>query len=83
MNHPREMIDKALASLLEQLPGMDVERIVLTPSEPSPGQDVVAQIMIRDDRQVICEISPEGRLRSARIIQVARETVQSLFDALR
>jgi len=70
MSHAREMIDKALASLLEQLPGMDVERIVLTPSEPSPGQDVVAQIMIRDDRQVICEISPEGRLRSARIIQV-------------
>ncbi len=65
----REAIDAVLRDLIDQVPTMTVEKITLSPPDPKAGQDVTARIDVAGRRHVMCEITGDGRLQSARVIE--------------
>jgi hypothetical protein len=65
----REIIDAVLKDLIDQVPTMSVRSITLSPPEPLEGQNVVARIDVSKSRYVLCEITTNGSLQSARVIE--------------
>lgn len=62
----REVIDAVLKDLFGQLPGLVVEAVSLEGGAPEGAADVRVKIVGKGD--VICSISADGRLQSARVI---------------
>ncbi len=65
----REIVDNVLKELFEQLPTMDVQGVTFAPTEPVHGRDMIARIDVGHGRHVFCEITADGRLFSARVIE--------------
>jgi hypothetical protein len=65
----REAIDAVLKDLTDQVPTMSVRSVTLTPLVPVEGQNVIARIDVSKSRHVLCEITADGSLRSARVIE--------------
>ena len=65
----RETIDAVLKELIDQVPTMSVKSVTLSLSEPVEGQNVIARIDVSKSRHVLCEITADGSLQSARVIE--------------
>ncbi len=65
----REIIDAVLKELIDQVPTMSVKSVTLSLSEPVEGQNVIARIDVSKSRHVLCEITADGSLQSARVIE--------------
>ncbi|CAN7294540.1 hypothetical protein LJR231_001460 [Phyllobacterium sp. LjRoot231] len=65
----RETIDAVLKDLIDQVPTMSVRSVTLTPPVPIEGQNVIARIDVSNSRHVLCEITTDGSLQSARVIE--------------
>ncbi len=65
----RALIDAVLKDLMDQVPSLIVTGMRFEPSVPADGQETIVQIDLEGNATVICEISPEGRLQSARVIE--------------
>jgi hypothetical protein len=65
----KSAVDLALKDLLDQVPGLAVRTITLTPAEPTESQDVTARIDLADGGSVVCTISADGRLYSAQVFE--------------
>ena len=65
----REAIDAVLKDLTDQVPTMSVRSVTLTPLVPVEGQNVIARIDVSESRHVLCEITADGSLQSARVIE--------------
>jgi hypothetical protein len=65
----KSAVDLALKDLLDQVPGLAVRAITLTPAEPTESQDVTARIDIAGGGTVVCTISADGRLHSAQVFE--------------
>lgn len=75
MSAIREVIDDILRELIDQVPTMQVETIVLFPSAPVAGDEVTARITVAHNRRVLCTIRTDAglenpSLHSARVIEM-------------
>lgn len=69
-----EVIHKVLEDMFDQVPTMTVEKVTLTPSEPSAGDEVTARIDVANSRYVLCRIKTApsdgaATLFSARVVE--------------
>lgn len=69
MTTGHDVFDGVLEELIGQLPTMTVEKITLTPADPAIGEGVTARIDVAGRRRILCEITGDGRLQSARVIE--------------
>ena len=75
MSAIQEVIDGMLNELIDQVPTMVVESIVLSPSAPVVGDEVTAHITVASNRHVLCVIRTDRgldypSLHSARVIEM-------------
>ncbi|MDQ0304945.1 hypothetical protein [Ancylobacter polymorphus] len=61
-------IEAILEALFDQVPTMAVQQITMTPA--SKGPNMIARVDVADNRYVLWEIEPDGRVRSARVIDL-------------
>jgi len=66
----QERIQAVLQAIFDQLPTMEVKSVLLSPANPREGEDVIARIELEGERYVLCEILSDGRLQSARVIEI-------------
>ncbi|MEZ2127574.1 MULTISPECIES: hypothetical protein [unclassified Sinorhizobium] len=75
MSAIHDAIDGVVKELIDQVPTMDVESIVLSPSAPVVGDEVIARITVAHNRSVLCIIRTDNgldspSLHSARVIEM-------------
>lgn len=66
----RADIDAILQEMFDQVPTMTVQRVTLLPPDRPGSPNTIARVDVADSRYVLCEIEPDGRLQSARVIDL-------------
>ncbi|MGV6874710.1 hypothetical protein ACUSIJ_18730 [Pseudochelatococcus sp. B33] len=69
MSITREEVDALLNEIFDQVPTMTVKSVTVSPSVSAGDKNVIARIDVSNNRLVVCEISSEGRLQSARVLE--------------
>lgn len=64
----RDDIEAILQGLFDQVPTMEVQQVTL--SDAAKGPNTIVRVDVADNRYVLWEIEPDGRVHSARVIDL-------------